>query len=423
MANTIIMRRIIVLTLLLSVLLSSCKDPYLVLEPGPIEGNVSEVGNRKIPNSPNTLQHPDKFVWGASVVKGEDGNYHMLYSRWDTGPENTSFSNAWVLYSEIAYAVSKYPDRDFVHKAVILRGRVHEGDSTAWDAQAVHNPHIKRFNNKYYLYYIGNKDPGPVPEGRPGWKLGKRDRCQQNQLIGVIEFNSFTDLLKGNYVRPDKPLLIPRTRVKHDTENAYNPSPDSTEPLPDNLITVNPSVVYRKSDKKFLLYFKGNIYDPVWRGVHGVALSESPTGPFRALDNFIFDIRNEDGTIASAEDPFVWYHKGHNTFYAIIKDFTGLISGSDPGLAILSSGDGINWAKPAGGTTFLMKELIFKSGNIFKVSHLERPQLLTDNSGKPLVLYAACSFEPVGNKKDGSTFNVHIPLRQKTKRRSDEETK
>jgi len=401
--------------LLLFAILSGCKDTALLIEPGSIEGNIEENGGVTIINSPNTLQDPDKFVWGASVIKGEDGNYHMLYSRWGTGTENTNFSNAWVLYSEIAYAVSEYPDRGFTNKAVILKGRMHDGDSTAWDAQSVHNPHIRRFNNKYYLYYIGNKDPGPVPEGQPGWKLSKRDRCQQNQLIGVIEFNSFNDLLEGNFLRPEKPLLIPRTRVKHDTENAYNPSPESIKPLPDNLITVNPSVVYRESDKKYLLYFKGNIYDPVWRGVHGVALSDVPTGPFTALDDFVFDLRNEDGSQASAEDPYVWYHKGHKIFYAIIKDFTGIISGSEPGLAILESEDGINWTKPVEGTSLIKKEIVFESRDTINVSHLERPQILTDNSGNPIVLYAACSFEPVGNKKDGSTFNVHIPLRRKTK--------
>jgi hypothetical protein len=200
------MNRIILYLFFLSGIFQGCKESTLVIEPGPIQGSISEVGNRTIINSPNTLQLPDKFVWGASVVKGKDGNYHMLYSSWDTGPENTNFSNAWVLYSEIAYAVSKYPDRDFTHKAVILRGRMHDGDSTAWDAQAVHNPHIRRFNNKYYLYYIGNRDPGPVQEGQSGWKLSKRDRCQQNQLMGVIEFNSFTDLVEGKFERPDQPL-------------------------------------------------------------------------------------------------------------------------------------------------------------------------------------------------------------------------
>jgi len=392
-------------------LLGACNQQDLSLVPGPVPGNAEVEGDRIVINSPNTLQHPEDFIWGASVIEGEDGKYHMLYSTWDTGPDNEVFSNAWVLYSEIEYAVSDYPDHGFTPVATVLRGRMHEGDSLAWDAQAVHNPHIKRFNGIYYLYYIGNRDPGAVEEGTPGWALNKRNRCQQNQYTGVIAFEGFEDLLSGNYDRPEQPLLIPRTRVRDDLANTLFPSPEGTKALPDNLIIVNPSVVYRPSDGRYLLYFKGNMYDKGWRGVHGVAFGDTPEGPFVAQDEFVFDIRNEDGTIASAEDPFVWYNRKHKRFYAIIKDFSGKITGSEPGLAILSSMDGINWKIPEGGTVFIRKEIIFSNGDTIQVKNLERPQLLLDRKDNPLVLYAACSVEPVGSKRDGTTFNVHIPLR------------
>jgi len=390
----------------------ACGKSDIFIIPGSIPGNTIISGNRTIINSPNTLEHPDNFIWGASVIKGENGKYHMLYSTWDTGPDNTNFSNAWVLYSEIAYAVSDYPDHNFKYAGTILRGRQHEGDSTAWDAQAVHNPHIKKFNGKYYLYYIGNFDPGPVKEGQPGWALNKRNRCQQMQSTGVIEFESFKDLLEGNFERPDKPILKPRTRVRKNFDNVLFPSPEGTKVLPDNLIIVNPSVVYRESDNKYLLYFKGNMYDPGWRGVHGVAIGDSPKGPFFAQENFIFDIRNEDGTIASAEDPFVWYNRKNKMFYAIIKDFSGKITGDEPGLAILFSVDGMDWRVPKNGSGMIKKEIYLESGDTVKVNNLERPQLLLDKRGNPLVLYAACSIEPVGNKRDGTTFNVHIPFKK-----------
>ena len=375
-----------------------------------IPGKIIKQGDRTIIESPNILQHPTEFIWGASVLKGDDGKYHMFYSQWDTGPENTHFSNAWVLYSKINYAVSDHPDRDFKPIGTILRGRRFEGDTTAWDAQAVHNPHIKRYNGKYYLYYIGNRDPGPIEKGQPGWALDKRDRCQQNQTTGVIEFEHFDQLLSGQFERPDQPLLMPRTRVRNDFDHALLPSPEDTEPLPDNLIIVNPSVVFRQSDNKYLLYFKGNLYDPDWKGVHGVAIGDSPRGPFEAMDDFIFDIRQEDGSIASAEDPYVWYNEKQELFCALIKDFTGSITGGEPGLAILTSENGLEWRVPETGKSFLKKEIRFTDGSIIKVSNLERPQLLLDDLGYPLVLYAACSIEPVGNKRDGSTFNVHIPL-------------
>jgi hypothetical protein len=391
-------------------IMAGCQEGGPLLMADAIPGKFTKQGDRTIVASPNTLQHPADFIWGASVIRGDDGRYHMFYSQWNTGPDNTTFSNAWVLYSEIHYAVSDHPDRDFKPVATILRGRRFEGDSLAWDAQAVHNPHIKRFNGKYYLYYIGNRDPGPVEKGQPGWALNKRDRCQQNQYTGVIEFEGFDQLLSGDFERPHKPLLVPRTRVRSDYDNALYPSPEGTEPLPDNLIIVNPSVVYRDKDGKYLLYFKGNLYDPGWKGIHGVAIGDSPKGPFVALDDFIFDIRNDDGSIASAEDPYVWYNEKNELFYALIKDFTGRITGSEPGLAILSSPDGIDWRIPETGRSYLGKQIRFTDGSILNVSNLERPQLLLDESGMPRVLYAACSIESVGNKRDGSTFNVHIPL-------------
>lgn len=358
-------------------------------------------------SGPSVLNDPDRFVWGASVVKGDDNKYHMLYSTWECGDSIPQFSDSWVLHSKIAYAVSDYPDRNFKFQKIVLRGRKSDGDSMAWDAQMVHNPHIKKFNNKYYLYYVGGKDTGIQPKGTKGELLNKRNRVQQNQCIGVVEFNSFEDLVNGNFKRFDSPLLLPRTRVKPD--NIVNPSPEGTKPKPDNIIVVNPSVVQRPSDGKYLLYFKGNFYNPNWRGVHGVAISDSPTGPFKAEDDFVFDILNEDGTIASGEDPYVWYHNKLDLFYVVLKDFTGRITNGEPGLAILESVDGIKWRRPAD-SFFMKKEVILKTGDTLKVNRLERPQLLIDKNGNPEVLYCACAITDINPRKDGSSFNVHIPL-------------
>ncbi|WP_297096027.1 glycoside hydrolase family protein [uncultured Draconibacterium sp.] len=371
---------------------------------------IDAVVNGNILSGPSALNDSDRFVWGGSVLKGDDGKYHMIYNVFECGDSLPAFTNGWVLGSKLAYAISDYPDRDFQFKKIVLRGRALEGDSTAWDAQMVSNPHLKKFNGKYYLYFIGSKDPGVQPAGSPGEKLSKRNRVQQNQKIAVIEFDSFEDLMEGNFSRPDEPLLAPRTRVKPD--NIVNPSPEGTQPKPDNIIVVNPAVTYRPDDGKYLLYFKGNLYDPNWRGVHGVALSDSPTGPFTPLDDIIFDFRTEDGKIASAEDPYVWYHKTQQKFYAVFKDFSGKITGADPGLAILESTDGIKWTKPAD-PFFMKKQVVLQLGDTIKVDRLERPQLLIDEEGNPEVLYAACSIININPTKKGESFNVQIPLRNK----------
>jgi len=371
---------------------------------------VDAVQEGNILSGPSVLNDSDRFVWGGSVVQGDDGKYHMLYATWECGDSLPAFGDSWVLQSKIAYAVSDFPDHDFEFKKIVLQGRIHDGDSTTWDAQMVHNPHLKKFNDKYYLYYIGSKDPGEKPPGSPGAELNKRNRVQQNQKIGVIVFDSFEDLLNGNFKRPDTPVLSPRTRVKPD--NIVDPSPKGTEPKPDNIIVVNPSVVFRPADGKYLLYFKGNIYDPNWRGVHGVALSDSPMGPFTPLDDFVFDMYTEEGKIASAEDPYVWYHSSQQKFYAVFKDFSGRITGREPGLAILESSDGIKWTKPDN-PFFMKKEVVLHSGDTVKVNRLERPQLLIDDNGDPQVLYAACSIININPTKNGESFNVQIPLRTK----------
>ncbi|MEN8153088.1 MAG: glycoside hydrolase family protein [Acidobacteriota bacterium] len=359
---------------------------------------------------PSVLNDPARFVWGGSVLKGEDGKYHMLYNTWECGDSIPEFRNSWVLYSKIAYAVSDLPDRDFKFQKIVLTGKALDGDFKAWDAQMVSNPHLKRFNGKYYLYYIGSVDPGTQPAGSKGERVDKRNRVQQYQKIGVIEFNNFEDLMSGNFIRPSSPILSPRTRVK--PGNIVEPSPRGTKPKPDNIVVVNPSVVRRPSDGKYLLYFKGNFYDPNWRGVHGVAISGSPTGPFRATDHFVFDIRIEENKIANGEDPYVWYHALHKKFYVVLKDFRGKITKGKPGLAILESIDGIKWTRPEN-SFFMKKQLILNTGDIIKVHRLERPQLLIAKDGTPEVLYCACALVDVNTRKDGASFNVQIPLKSK----------
>lgn len=393
------------ISLCLSIVFLACKssnEKSLLVTAKPIDASVK--GDILV--GPSVLNDPDRFVWGASVIK-DGGKYHMLYSTWECGDSLPAFGDSWVLHSKIAYATSDFPDKGFKFQKIILEGRKLLGDSLAWDAQMVHNPHIKKFNNKFYLYYIGSKDPGKPLEGVSGFNLNKRNRVQQSQKIGVIEFDSFENLIAGNFKRPDNPLITPRTRVK--PNDVINPSPKGTITKPDNLIVVNPSVVQRPFDGKFLLYFKGNIYTPHWRGVHGVAISDNPNGPFTPTNDYVFDIKMDDGSIASAEDPFVWYHQSHKQFYVVLKDFSGIITKNKPGLAILKSKDGIVWTKPQN-SFFMKKELILKNGDTIKANRLERPQLLIDNQGYPITLYCASSIVNVSPRKDGTSFNVQIPL-------------
>ena len=50
----------------------------------------------------NIIQEEDYNVWGTNILKGKDGKYHAIYSRW---PKSRGH-HAWVTHSEIAHAVS-----------------------------------------------------------------------------------------------------------------------------------------------------------------------------------------------------------------------------------------------------------------------------------------------------------------------------
>ena len=469
---------------------------------GPVNLELIQRGNSEFPSGFSAFSLKNRFIWcGSAIQAEEDGKYYLFYSAMKSGPKYPRFIDAWLLGSMIGVAVSDSPYGGYKDIGIVYNKDGYRPDSCSWDAQSVHNPHIKRYNGKYYLYYCATVDPGgnahvkgklsrrdrlqqnqklgvlcfnsikELLEGKfscneqpllaprtrdigivynkdgyrpdscswdaqsvhnphikryngkyylyycatvdPGGnahvkgKLSRRDRLQQNQKLGVLCFNSIKELLEGKFSCNEQPLLAPRTRVKPD--NVLEPSPEGTVTKPDNLILVNPAVVYHPLKKKYYLYFKGNVYDPTWRGVHGVAIADAPEGPFIVQDDYVFEFETGDNQKLNAEDPFVWYHRKDNCFYAVFKDFTGGFTKGKPGLAIMYAEDGIHWELPEH-SLFMNKEIILKNGERLEVDRLERPQLLLDENDEPIVLYSACSITPLNMKQDGSSFNIQIPI-------------
>lgn len=373
---------------------------------GPVDMEVVQRGDSEFPVGFSAFSLEGHFVWCGSAIRAEeDGRYYLFYSAMESGTGHPPFVDAWLLGSKIGVAVSDSPYGGYKNIGFVYNKDGYTPDRSSWDAQTVSNTHIKRFNGKYYLYYCGSVDPGE--NARIKGTLSKRDRIQQNQKLGVLCFNSIKDLLEGKYTCNEQPLLIPRSRVK--PNNVLEPSPEGTAVKPDNLIMVNPAVVYCPANRKYFLYFKGNVYDPGWRGVHGVAISDEPAGPFRVLDDNVFEFETGTDQKLNAEDPYVWYHRKDRCFYAVFKDFTGGFTQGKPGLAIMYSKDGLHWELPEH-SLFMNKEIILKNGEHVDVDRLERPQLFLDENDDPIVLYSACSITPLNQKKDGSSFNIQIPV-------------
>src|ERR1700754_891363 len=89
------------------------------------------------------FRDPGYFVWCGTMVRGEDGKYHLYYSRWKV---STGFES-WVTASEVAHAVGASPAGPFVFHDVALPPR----DRHLWDGMVTHNPTVQKFGKKYYL--------------------------------------------------------------------------------------------------------------------------------------------------------------------------------------------------------------------------------------------------------------------------------
>ncbi len=338
------------------------------------------------------LEHKEWFTWGASVLKGADNKYHMIYSRW---PKKYPFTLGWVVDAEICYAVASKATGPFKHVRTILRGRKHTGQPQAWDGASVYNPHLKKFGDKVYLYYTAGYDPYSSA------MVGSRNHVVSHQTIGVLVAESLEELTKGKFERMDTPLLKPIKRfgrfVKKQEEFG-----DINNPIPANTVVVNPSVTQRP-DGKFLMMYKS--WKPKGGMTHAVAVSDSPTGPFKYYPSEAFK--------GHAEDPFIWFDKKRQKLFALVKDFNGNITKIGKSIALFESIDGIEWQK-SHHTLASDLNIKWETGTSNEVFFLERPQLLFDDNGEPKVLYAACSIKsPLG--KNGHSFNIHIPLKENTK--------
>ena len=129
---------------------------------------------------------PDFNIWCGSAIKGDDGKFHLFYSRW---PRKLGHL-AWVTHSEIAHAVSDSPFGPWKHHDVALPAR----GTNFWDGSCTHNPTVIRIGGKFYLYYMGNYGDGVV-----GKSLNWTHR--NHQRIGV----AVADSPNGPWTRFDKP--------------------------------------------------------------------------------------------------------------------------------------------------------------------------------------------------------------------------
>lgn len=310
----------------------------------------------------SVLKDPNYFIWGASMVKGDDGRYHLFYSRW---PKAEKFKG-WLDYSEIAYATADSPGGPYKHEKVIINGF----GKGHWNEQSAHNPHIKKFGNKYYLYFIShvNKDFGQKNE---------TENHRWGQRIGV----AVADNPAGPWQVSQSPLI------------------DYQEGKGAEGYMVNPSVC-QKPDGSYLMIFKtrSNLPELKKRMIQCMATAPNPDGPFTIAETPIL-------TDKEAEDPFLWFQDNH--YYAILDDQRALYT-NHHGLALFTSEDGEHW-KIAKNPSVMKPEITWEDGSVSELRYLERPQVWLDENGKPAMLFCAAQLK---HNKDSINlpFNIHIPI-------------
>lgn len=325
------------------------------------------------------------WVWCGSVIKGEDGFYHMFASRW---PKHLPMHPGWLLESEVVRAVCEKPEGPYVFKEVVLGNR----GAAYWDGRSCHNPQIRKHGDTYLLYYTGITHPfEDVSEGEEITLKDKRViSARSNKRIGLATSNS----VLGPWKRMDKPILETRPD-KFDSFLTSNPAPCIDE---DGSVTL----IYKA--RKYI----GNDHSKYM--TFGVAKAKRFDADYiPVLDQPLFSEHELGKENFDVEDPFVWKQKG--VYHMIAKDMNGNICGEKHAGIYADSVDGIHWKLHEGAKSYSRK-VLWDDGVTRVMGSLERPNILFED-GEPSFMFFATADGSGGFTNAANTWNMVIPLERK----------
>lgn len=339
--------------------------------------------NRLLPAVRNGGYKDDNYwIWCGSAIVGDDGRYHLFASRWE---KKYGFSANWLYRCEIVRCASDTPEGPYQYEETVLSAR----SAAYFDGRNVHNPCIRCWNGKYYLYYMGTTYGGDTP--MTDAEIADPQRFIEvwnNKRIGV----AVADSVLGPWKRPDKPLLLPRDYTHWDC----------------TAIT-NPAVAILPNGTTYLLY-KSRRYANDTLQI-GVARADQPDGEFvRISDEPIFQFENPDFHV---EDPYLWYEDGK--FRLLIKDDfkhdCGGITGVWGGGFYAESDDCIHWSIPAHPLVY-SRHFVWDDGSVQDMTNAERPFLLLQDGHPTHLFLAVGEGDPAHPYQMTRSYNACIPLKQ-----------
>ena len=322
------------------------------------------------------------WVWCGSVIKGDDGLYHMYASRW---PKKLPFHPGWMVASEVVHAISKTAEGPYEFKDVALPAR----GAAYWDGRSTHNPRITKYKDTYILYYMGStnpfddvmKNPDTVTLQSPYATVARA-----NKRIGIATSKS----LNGPWQRRDTPILDTKPSTFY------------------SFLTSNPSPLIN-DDGSVLLMFKARAYKSTYP-FHddmsiGVAKAANFNGPYTVVGTEpIFSMKK----FGEVEDPFFW--KDKNGYHMIAKDQRGMITGKRHSGIYAFSNDGINW-KPAKNPLAYTKEIKWSDGKTIEMGQLERAFPLFQNGVMTHIFFA--TMDGSGGFANGTkSWNMVVPVKK-----------
>jgi len=303
------------------------------------------------------------YNWGGSMIKDEDGTYHLFYSRW----KRAYTFDGWLTFSEIAHAESNAATGPWEYKETVLKGSV-KGN---WDEITAHNPKIKYFEGKYYLYYIATNLGGKnftnddlVALSTKSLKDVDRGTLRKNQRTGVAVSNS----INGPWKRMEIPIIEPSGPIAN--------------------ITVNPAIDQGKDGKYYLIVKGDKPNEKRFIRNQAIAISSTPTGPFKIQPNPV--IGNLD-----TEDVSMWFDEQQAAFYAVFHAHSYI--------GLMTSKDGLHWGK-AKNYEISRKKIKLNEGGFLIPNRMERPFVYVEKN-QPTVLCLAI-------KKGDDSYTIFIPLHE-----------
>lgn len=320
------------------------------------------------------------WVWCGSVIKGEDGNYHMFASRWS---KSLPMHPGWVVASEVVRAVSTTPEGPYEFQEVVLPAR----GAQYWDGRATHNPSIMKCGDTYVLYYMGSTHPfQDITESDFANDDYRAITARANKRVGIATAPS----VFGPWTRYDKPILQTRPE-EYDSFFHSNPAPCQDE---------NGNITLLFKSRKYLAppYEHRFIYSQM---EIGAAKAAGFRGPYMQTGKTPLLLE----TGMEIEDPFIW--KDEDGYNMMAKDMNGAICGERHGGIYGSSEDGIHWDIKKN-FLFYSRKILWDDGIVREMGNLDRPFLLFEN-GKPTHLFFATSEN--GFTQSEHTWNMVIPLR------------